>query len=273
LEGAGLKPGKPLQLISSTKAEYCPAYSPDGKRIAFVSEQSGAPDIWICESDGRNPVQLTSFAGPTVGGPKWSPEGQEIAFYAAPNGNRDIYVVSASRGAPRRLTTQPGIDQWPYWSQDGLWLYFCSERSGEAKIWKIPSQGGEAIQLTQTKELEDVPQESLDGKYIYYSRGWPYPLSVWKLPLESGEETKVLDSVHPLALWTLRQEGIYFFTAPDDKGSSELCFYEFASGKTRKNLKVERGLSGLAVSPDGRAILYSQLDDSGSDLMLVENFK
>ena len=92
------------------------------------------------------------------------------------------------------------------------------------------------------------------------------------MPLEGGEETKVLDSVHPLAYWTIRPEGIYFSNAPDDRGASDLFLYEFASGKTRKILKMERGLIGFTVSPDGRTILYGQNDDSGSDLMLVENF-
>ena len=138
----------------------------------------------------------------------------------------------------------------------------------------MPSQGGEAIQVTHMKKGVDVPQESADGKFFYYCRGWPFAMSVWRIPVEGGEEIKVLDSVHPWALWTLRSEGIYFFTATDDKDSSDLCFYEFATSKIRKILKMERGLNGqIAVSPDGRTILYEQNDELGSDLMLVENFR
>ena len=61
-----------------------------------------------------------------------------------------------------------------------------------------------------------------------------------KYRIEGGEESKVIDSVHPQALWTVRQEGIYYFTPPDDKGRSTLCLYEFASSKTRKILETER---------------------------------
>ena len=93
------------------------------------------------------------------------------------------------------------------------------------------------------------------------------------MPLEGGEEIKVLDSVHPWAYWTIVPDGIYFFTAPNDRGSSDLCYYEIAGGKTRKILKMERSVAGLAVSPGGRTILYGQIDESGSDLMLVENFR
>lgn len=276
LEGPGRMPGRPVQLISSTKYEGFPAYSLDGKRIAFVSEQSGAAAVWIRDSDGRNPVQLTS-SGPTdLGGPRWSPDGQSIAFFGVLEGNQDVYVVSAGGGAPRRLTTQPGYDAWPFWSRDGQWLYFKSVQHGSGEVWKIPSQGGEAIQVTRTKQGADVPQESPDGKFLYYCRGWPFAESVWKMPVEGGEETKVLDSVHPNPLWTVRQEGIYYFTAPDVKGASDLCLLEFVSGKIRRILRTERNLAGagsVALSPDGRTILYGQTDEAGSDLMLVENFR
>jgi Tol biopolymer transport system component/tRNA A-37 threonylcarbamoyl transferase component Bud32 len=275
LEGPGRLPGTPVQLISSTKVEFCPAYSLDGKRIAFVSEQTGAPAVWICDSDGRNPVQLTSFGFTEVAGPRWSPDGQSIAFYGVARGNQDVYVMSAAGGAPQRLTTQPGVKAWPFWSRDGQWLYFKSVHHSPGEIWKIPSQGGEATQVTRSKEGADVPQESPDGKFLYYCRGYPFALSVWKIPIEGGEETKILDSVHPGALWSVRQEGIYYFAAPDAKGASDLCLLEFVSGKTRKLFRVDRKLKygGVAVSPDGRTILYGQIDEAGSDLMLVENFQ
>jgi Tol biopolymer transport system component/DNA-binding winged helix-turn-helix (wHTH) protein len=61
LRGPGGKPGSPAQFISSTRSECCPWYSPDGKKIAFVSERSGAHEVWVCDSDGSNPVPLTSF--------------------------------------------------------------------------------------------------------------------------------------------------------------------------------------------------------------------
>ncbi|PYV41052.1 MAG: hypothetical protein DMG06_18435 [Acidobacteria bacterium] len=276
LKGPGRMPSRPVQLISSTKAETCPAYSLDGKRIAFLSEQTGARAVWICNSEGQNPVQLPSFGITFVAGPKWSPNGQSIAFFGVVEGNQDVYVVSAGGGAPQRLTTQPGADAWPFWSHDGRWLYFKSAHDGPGEIWKIPSQGGEATQVTHVKDGADVPQESPDGKFLYYCRGWPFAQSVWKIPLEGGEETKVLDSVHPNALWTIRQEGLYYFTAPDPKGASDLCLLEFVSGKIRRILRTEQNLAdfgSVAVSPDGRTILYGQTDVAGSDLMLVENFR
>ena len=85
---------------------------------------------------------------------------------------------------------------------------------------------------------------------------------------------KVLDAVHPYGLWTVGQDGIWFFTNPDEKGQSDLSIHEFATGKIRKILTVERlATCGVCVSPDGRTVLYTQVDEAGSDLMLVENFR
>ena len=140
----------------------------------------------------------------------------------------------------------------------------------------MPSRGGEAIQVTTIGDPEiDVPRESPDGKWLYYSRGWPGPQSVWKMPVAGGESTRVLEAIAPKGNWTVGPDGIYFLTVPDEKGHADLSVYEFATGKTRKIIRLDdRRMPGgpLAVSPDGRTILYTQLDETGSDLMLVENF-
>ena len=78
--------------IASTKSEDHPRYSPDGTKIAFVSGRSGTQEIWLCASDGSNPVRLTSMGGPIVIGPQWSPDGRRIAFFATtgPAGTYEI---------------------------------------------------------------------------------------------------------------------------------------------------------------------------------------
>ena len=74
--------------------------------------------------------------------------------------------------------------------------------------------------------------------------------------------------------WTLRKEGIYYLAAPDAKGASDLCLLEFSTGKVRKLLRAPRNMIGdIAISPDGRMVLYSQADEAGNDLMLVDNFR
>jgi Tol biopolymer transport system component len=276
LLGPDRKPGDPVQFIFSTLQEDRPAFSPDGKRIAFLSDQSGNSEVWASDSDGTKLVKLTSFGGRgiimPVQVPVWSPDNQSIAFSVNFAGNPDIYVIDANGGAPRRLTTHPANDSWPCWSRDGQWLYFKSERKGIA-IWKMPSRGGEAIQVTIGESDVDIPRESPDGKWLYYSRGWPGPPSVWKMPVAGGESTRVLEAIAPMGKWTVGPDGIYFLTVPDEKGHTDLTVYEFATGKTSKIRTIEPRVGSLAVSPDGRTFLYGQLDETGSDLMLVENFR
>ena len=265
LKGPGQKPGVPFRFISSTQLEYYPAFSPDGRRIAFVSQRSGTDEIWICDSDGSKTLQLTSFGGSEIYGPSWSPDSQNIAFTGVLKGMKDdIYSISVNGGAARRLTTHAAEDKWPYWSHDGKWIYFSSTRSGREEIWKMPSSGGEAVQITRNSG--DAPQESPDGKFLYYMKGWPEAVTVWRASVDGNQEAKVLDSVNGVGHWTVGREGIYFFRGPDKMGHSDICFYEFATGQIRKVLTIERPVGNIAVSPDGGTILYAQSDEPGRDL-------
>ena len=142
LAGPNGRASAQTMLISSSKADSAPQYAPDGKRITFRSDRSGSFEIWACEADGSNPVQLTNFSGPQAGSPRWSPDGRQIAFDARREGNPDIFVISAEGGRPRRLTEDPAEDIAPSWSRDGRWSYFESNRSGSTQIRKMPAEGG-----------------------------------------------------------------------------------------------------------------------------------
>src|SRR5262249_42320704 len=122
------KPRSPTKLISSTRFDGYAQFSPDGKRIAFSSGQTGSFEIWISSSDGSNAYQLTSRGG-YCGAPHWSPDGERIVFESAERAQWGIYVVNAKGGKPKRLTNGPTTDMAPSWSQDGSWIYFGSDRS------------------------------------------------------------------------------------------------------------------------------------------------
>jgi hypothetical protein len=99
---------------------------------------------------------------------------------------------------------------------------------------------------------------------------------VWRIPVEGGEEVKVLDAVNPVGKWTVAKEGIYFFIGSGGRRGTDICLYNFATRETMRVVTLK--VSGcpeyyIAVSPDGRTILYPQMDQNGSDLMLVENFR
>ena len=136
----------------------------------------------------------------------------------------------------------------------------------------MPSGGGEAVQITRNSG--DMPQESPDGKFLYYMKGWPQAVAVWRALPDGSQEVKVLDSIDISGEWTVGKEGMYFSRTPNKMGYRDICFYEFATGRTRKIVTTRRPLwSHIVVSPDDRTILYPQSDESGSVLMLVENFR
>ena len=264
----------PAKLIASTRFESGPQFSPDGKKIAFCSGRSGNDEIWICDSDGSNCLQLTSFEGPHTCTPRWSPDGQRIAFDSRPEGHSDIYVIDLEYRVPRRLTTDTANDVVPSWSNDGRWIYFASNRTGRRQVWKAPTEGGPAVQVTQNGGFAAF--ESPDGQFVYYAK-FTEP-GIWRVPVEGGEETLVLDLLQPglWGYWAVVEEGIYFLNVKA-KPRPAIEFYRFATRQVTRVTVPEKdpqyGSPGLALSPDGSWILYMQIDRVESDIMLVENFR
>jgi Tol biopolymer transport system component/DNA-binding winged helix-turn-helix (wHTH) protein len=267
-------------LIVSTALEASPRYSPDGKRIAFVSNRSGSDEIWVCGSEGENPIRLTSFRGPLAGSPSWSPDGKQIVFDSRPEGNADIYVVSADGGQPRRLTTDPAEDIVPRWSRDGRWIYFTSNKSvdggsGRLQIWKMPADGGEAVQVTRQGGFE--PMDSPDGQWLYFTqdRG---SSSIWRMPAAGGAEASLFDfhQKNYSRVWTATGEGVYFAAASSNTKST-IKFFSFSTGAEKTVAEIDRilpsSVSGLTISPDGRWLLFPLFARRGSDLMMIENFR
>ena len=161
------RPGTVEKLIASTRGELNPQYSPDGSRVTFSSDRSGKFEIWVCNGDGSNPVQLTSLDA-SSGTPRWFPDGRRIVFDSQKEGQAEIYVIDTDTRVPRRLTSDPSDEAVPSVSHDGKWIYFSSTRTGRWEIWRQPAEGGEALQMTHEGGL--IPLESHDGKVVYYQK-------------------------------------------------------------------------------------------------------
>ncbi len=261
----------PIKLISSTREEVSPQFSPDGKRIAFVSDRSGSKEIWVASSDGENAVQLTSFGGSQTGTPRWSPDGAQIAFDSRPEGHTDIYAISAAGGRPRRVTTESSEDLLPSWSRDGRWIYFGSRRSGDWQVWKAPAEGGgQAVQVTTNGGYEAF--ESADGKFVYFAKRVP---GIWRIPAEGGEESRILDQGR-WGYWALLEQGICFVNSSAIPAPA-IEFFNFDTKQVRLLRRLDKtwvpfGPPGLSVSADGQRLLYWQVDQLDNDIMLLENF-
>jgi len=263
-----------VKLISSTRADMSAQYSPDGSRVAFASVRSGNTEIWVCDSDGANPVQLTSLESHS-GTPRWFPDGRRIVFDSQKEGQSDLYVIDTDTRLPRRLTTDPSNDMTPSVSHDGKWIYFASTRTGREEVWRLPAEGGQAVQVTH--EGGAIPFESPDGKAVYYQKTLDVS-DVWKIPIPGGGETRVLGPASNSA-FAVVADGIYFIE-PGPPGyarwieGNSLKFFSFAKGTAVKVLDIRYWAQiGVSVSPDGRYVLFTQMDPFVQDLMLVENFR
>jgi Tol biopolymer transport system component len=267
-------------LIASTFRDSDPDFSPDGEKIAFTSGRAGSFGIWVCNSDGTNPKVLFDGGPYVTGSPRWSPDGHWIAFdsradNAANAGNPSIWIIGAEGGALRRLTPVAAGAAAPSWSHDGRSVYYASARSGNLEVWKIPAAGGAAVQVTRGGGFEAF--ESADGRYVYYLKGRAIP-GIWRVPVGGGEEVPVTDRNQAglWRSWRVAGHGLYYATAAPPLGP-RLEFLDLASGEVREIDRTIKApdvtIPSLAVSPDGRRLLYAQYDQSGSNILMVEGFR
>ena len=266
-------PSRPLFSWSSEEYEHC--ISPDGKRIAFVSDSSGSTEIYVCNADGTEPMKLTDMNAGSTGSPNWSPDGKHIAFDSTKSGNIEIYIVSVEGGLARRITADSGENAVPRWSRDGRWIYFGSNRNGNWLIYKMPSNGGQAIQITRDGGL--AARESVDGQFLYYyGYNQLQKKGVWRVPVSGGPETLVLDRTISPHHWDLNDRGIYFIDG-SARPVAMIGFCDFATRNVRSLAPVhdDRGfelVDGLSVSPDSTWLLYTG-SVRNSDIMLIDNFR
>jgi Tol biopolymer transport system component len=262
------------RLIRSTRYEWYPHYSPDGEKIVFASDRSGSNEIWICDRDGSNWIQLTSFGNQSATThPRWSPDGRHIAFTRSVEGNWDFFVVSAEGGIPRRLTTEPSNEILPRWSRDGKWIYFCKVVGQELSIWKIGPEGGSASRvLDNAMEVEESP----DGNYLYFFRPPVKSPGIWRATVDGKEEIQVIEQGHHKE-WTLFEDGVLYVNRAS--GSSPfLEFHSFTTGEKFQVTILDKPVItnnygvGVSISPDGRWFLYVQDDNESYDIVMVENF-
>jgi Tol biopolymer transport system component len=272
--------GPAERLVSCSRCwQANPAFSPDGRRLAFESTRSGSPEIWISNADGSDPVAATSFNGPLTGSPRWSPDGRSIAFDSRAGGEAGIFVVGSDGGPPRRVATGQTDNQSPAWSRDGRWLYFTAKVAGADHVFKVRLEGGSATRIARQGGAYN-PQASPDGERVYYFVDRPGDGALYSASANGGDERRVagmprLRSESGSA-WTVVAGGIYFLNL-EKAPRPGVDFFEFATGKVHRVVDIPGRPStwtgGAAVSPDGHSLLFTQIDDVKSDLVLVENFR
>lgn len=263
--------GKPPEVrIASSRLEEFAQFSPDGSKIVFQSNRSGQWELWVADSLGRNPIQLTYSRDDSPFFPRWSPNGKQIVFDSRKEKNSCVYIMDVQGGAFRRIDTGPGRAEVPSFSGDGRWLYFASDADDGWQIWKIPAKGGRAVRLTTGGGYS--PLEAPDGS-IFYAKGIDSP-GIWRVSGSGGDETPVIDAPPGgyWASWVVAKGGIYYVN-PAASGGPAIEFFNFSTRRAHSVLHLEKppapSAQGLAVSPDGRELLWAQYDWVQADVMTV----
>lgn len=259
------------RFIASTYLDHMPTFSPDGKRVAFISNRAGVQDVWLVNADGSNLTRLTSLVEGEALSLNWAPDGKRIVFQLNSGERAEVHELTIDGGPPRRLSNVPGLGM-PAWSRDGRFAYWVAHVGGEAQIFRstLDSIGdtGRATQVTTAGGA--APAESADSTCLYYVK----QNAVWRMPLPSGGERQISPSLSYAANFALAKDGLFFIPEEFDHGRSRLEFLELATGSRRVlHLIPVPVMWGVTASPDGRSVLYTRLDHAGSDLKIIEDFR
>ena len=177
------------RLTNNPASDYSPSWSPDGKRIAFISDRDGhVPEgrawftfeIYVMDANGNNQLNLTNNPH-SDRSPSWSPDGKRIVFESDRNNDRghniEIYMMDADGSNLQRITNNFTEDRYPAWSPDGEHIAFSARREGHVvhnldityEIYVMDADGGNQQRLTENRNNDWHPEWSPDGQRIAFA--------------------------------------------------------------------------------------------------------
>ena len=153
--------------LTSPEPIISPAWSPEGREIAYVSFETQKAVVWIQEVASGKRRPIANFRG-SNSAPAFAPDGKRIAVTLSRDGGSQIYLMDRNGGNLRRLTTSSSIDTEPAFAPDGKTLFFVSDRGGGPQIYRMPADGGSAQRVTFAGAYNISPAISPDGRNLAY---------------------------------------------------------------------------------------------------------
>jgi TolB protein len=228
----------PQTILNSKEPIMSPAWSPDGRQIAYVSFENKTAAIFT-QTLASGERQKISEAPGINGAPAWSPDGSQMAMTLSKDGNPDIYVMSLGSGSLRRLTDHYSIDTEPNWSPDGSRIVFTSDRGGKPQLYTIGPGGGQPQRLTYEGDYNARGVFSPDGHSIamVHGTGGSFRIAVMDL---QNKQVRVLTRGPQDESPGFAPNSSMLLYAAKGGASGQLAAVSI-DGKVRQSLRIDSG--------------------------------
>ncbi|WP_227515502.1 Tol-Pal system beta propeller repeat protein TolB [Marinobacter salinus] len=174
--------------LESEEPILSPAWSPDGKKLAYVSFETGKPVIFVHELASGKRTKVADFSG-LNSAPAWSDDGQSMLMTLSKDGNAEIYRMNLQNRQLTKITNHWAIDTEASWDHTGKGLFFTSDRSGGPQIYHKEDAGAEPRRITFGSRYNARPRPDNSGKFVYYVHQRDRAFHIARTNLKSGEET------------------------------------------------------------------------------------
>ncbi len=228
----------PQSVITSKEPVMSPAWSPDGRKIAYVSFESKTAAIFVQTLATGEREKVSELPG-INGAPAWSPDGSRLAVTLSKDGNPEIYVLSLASRSLRRVTDNLSIDTEPSWSPDGSSILFTSDRGGKPQLYLVSAGGGEPRRVTFEGDYNARGVFSPDGKSIAMVHGNRGDYRIGVMELDS-RQIRVVSSGPQDESPGFAPNGSMILYATRAGGSGQLSAVSI-DGKVRQSLRIEGG--------------------------------